>query len=227
MHSPLELYQSALKDFEFNHLDLATGKLRDALKIDPAFENAFEALSVIQYHQKKFDESIATIKEWIRVNPHSIMAQTNLSRAYLGKGMILEAEQAQGEARRLTWQAELRGKKKESPATNYKALIDRYKQVIALDPADVLGYFSLGTAYMEADMKRDAADTFEKAVEVNAKHSSSYLGLGQALTALGDKEKAKKIYQSGIKVAETQGDVMTQKKMEAHLRNLESDQKSS
>lgn len=214
------LYQSALDDFSRGEHDSAIEKLHSVLKVKPALEDAHEALAVILYQQKKYDESIQAIQHWVRLNPNSIMARTNLSRCYVAKGMILEAEKEQAEARRLTWQAELKSKKQTAPPVDYQELISRYKKVIALDPQDVLGYFSLGSTYFDAGMKRDAADAFEKAIEVNAKHSSSYLGLAQALITLGDKEKARKIFMQGIQVASTQGDVMTQKKMEAHLNNL-------
>ncbi|MSR76679.1 MAG: tetratricopeptide repeat protein [Candidatus Omnitrophica bacterium] len=222
MDQAANLYESALSDFSHQDYDSAISKLHATLEISPEFEDAHEALAVILYHQKKYDDSVQAIQHWIRLNPHSIMARTNLSRCYVAKGMILEAEKEQAEARRLTWQAELKLKKQSAPPINPQELIERYKKVIALDPLDVLGYFSLGTTYMESGMKRDAADTFEKAVEINPKHSSSYLGFAQALTALGDNEKAKRIFRQGIRVSESQGDVMVQKKMEAHLKNLES-----
>ena len=149
------------------------------------------------------------------------MAHTNLSRCFVAKGMILEAEHEQAEARRLTWKAELKSKKKDMPKIDYEEQIARFKEVIDLDPADVLGYFSLGNAYLDSGRKREAMETFEKAVEVDPQHSSSYLGLGLSLESLGDLEKAKKIYARGIKVAEGRGDMMTQKKMESHLRRLQ------
>ena len=217
----MDLYHEALSDFRDHRLEEAAQKLEKVLQENPAFEDAYEALSVILYNQKKFDESISVLKKWIALNPRAIMAHTNLSRCYVAKGMILEAEHEQAEARKLTWTAELKAKKMEMPKVDVSAQIERFKKVIEFDPADVLGYFSLGTVYLDAGMKRDAVDTFEKAVSVDPKHSSSYLGLGQALEALGDKEKAKRIYQQGIKVADERGDMMTQKKMESRLRNLD------
>lgn len=216
-----QLYQEALGDFRSQRLEEARRKLTQVLAIDPSFEDAYEALSVVLYNQKNYDEAINVLKKWIAMNPHSIMSHTNLSRCYVAKGMILEAEHEQAEARRLTWKAELKAKKMEMPKVDYEGQIARFKKVIEFDPKDVLGYYSLGTVYLEAGRKRDAADTFEKAIEVDPKHSSSYLGLGLALEGLGDKEKASKIYLQGIKVADERGDIMPQRKMESRLRVLE------
>ena len=213
-------YDLALDLNKQGRLEEAADKLKKILETDPSFEDAYEALSVILFNLKKYDDAIPVIKKWIALNPNSVMSHTNLSRCYVAKGMILEAENEQAEARRLTWKAELKAKKQEMPKVDYAEQISRFKQVIDLDPADVLGYFSLGNAYLDSGKKREAMETFEKAVEVDPNHSSSYYGLGLALEALGDKEKARKIYTRGIKVADQRGDMMTQKKMESRLRAL-------
>ena len=216
----MNLYEAALADYQNQKVNSAVEKLLAFLDDDPENEDALESLAVILYNEKRYDEAIEVLNYWIEFNPDSIMARTNLSRAYLGMNMILEAEKQQAEARRLTWKAELKAKKLEMPKVDHKAQIEKFKQVIAFDPADVLGYFSLGQAYLEAGQKRDALDAFQKAVEVDPGHSASYLGLGTVLEELGDKKRAKAVFEKGIPVADSKGDMMTQKKMEAHLRGL-------
>ncbi len=215
-----ELYHDALEDYRKNNLEAASEKLRRVIQENPSFEDAYEALSVIFYNQKKYDAAVEITKKWTALNPDSIMSHTNLSRCYAALGMILEAEREQAEARRLTWKAELKAKKLEMPKFDAAEQIQRFKQVIELDPADVLGYFSLGNAYLDAGHKREALETFEKAVEVDPKHSASYLGLGLSLEALGDLKKAREIYRKGIQVAEGKGDMMTQKKMESRAKAI-------
>lgn len=217
---PTSLYHEALQDYQASRFEDAAQKLLQLIADHPAFEDAYEALSVIFYHQKKYDAAIETLKKWLAVNPDAVMAHTNLSRCYMSKGMIAEAEHEQAQSRRLSWKAELKGKKPEVPKIDYEEQIQRYKKVIALDPADVLGYFTLGTTYLEASHKRDALEAFQKAIEVDPRHSSSYLSLGMTLEALGDLKKAAEIYAKGIQVADARGDVMTLRKMEARLRNL-------
>lgn len=215
------LYQEALEDYRRRRFTEAEAKLRQVLTLDPTFEDTYEALAVLLYNQKRYDEAIALIRKWIVLNPNSIMSRTNLSRCYAAKGMILEAEREQAEARRLTWKAELKAKKQEMPKVNFEEQIRRFKKVIELDPKDVLGYFSLGTAYLDSGHKREAVETFEKAVAVDPTHSSSYLGLGMALEGLGDRERARRIYLKGARTANERGDMMTLKKMESRLRAIE------
>lgn len=220
MPQPPELYHEALADFKERRFTEGAEKLLQVIRKFPDLEDAYEALAVIYYNDKRYDEAIRILKKWCQINHDAVMAHTNLSRCYVAKGMIAEAEHEQAEARRLSWKAELKAKKVEQPKTDYKKQIDRFKQVIEFDPADVLGYYSLGSAYLDAGMKREAADTFEKAVEVDPGHSASYLGFGMALQDLGDKEKAQKIYRRGIEVAEKKGDIVPLRKMEARLKSL-------
>lgn len=219
--TPQELYQQALADHGRGDVQAACEKLEKTLALAPDFEDAYEALSVLLHNEKLYDDAIAVIRRWIRLNPSAIMAQTNLSRCYVAKGMILEAENAQAEARRLGWKADLESKKKAMPAEDFEARITKYKKVIEFDPSDVLGYFSLGSVYLEAKRFRDAADTFEKAVDVSPSHSASWLNWGLAVQGLGDKVKARRIWQQGLEAAKAQGDMLTEKKMESHLRGLE------
>jgi len=217
----VRLYHEALTDYKEGRAEKAVRTLHNVVTSSPDFDDAFEALSVILYNLGLHDEAIEVLELWVKSNPHTVMAHTNLSRCYVAKGMIPEAEKEQNEARRLTWKSELTRKDVVEIKVDYEEKVAKYKKIIDFDPADVLGYFSLATVYFDNGKKREAMDTFEKAIQVDPKHTSSYWGLGQALEALGDKEKARKIYREGIKVAEEHGDMMPQKKMESRLKALE------
>lgn len=196
-------------------------KLSHALEMDSKFEDGYEALAVILINQDKISEAVQILAEWLKINPNAVMAYTNLSRCLMRQGKIPEAEEAQAKAATLGWRQAAGLKPTAEPAqTDHFEKIERFKKVIELDPQDVLGYFSLGNAYLDAYKKDLARQTFEKAVQVDPLHSSSYYGLGQAWEALGDKEKAAEIYKQGIAVADKKGDMMTQRKMEARLRTL-------
>jgi len=217
----LRLYQEALAHYNARETEIAVAKLKQSVSLNPSLDDAYEALSVILYNQGRYDEAIEILKRWVCANPETLMAHTNLSRCYVAKGMIAEAEHEQAEARRLTWKAELKAKKQAAPPVSFDSQIEKYKKIIAYDPKDVLGYFSLGTVYLEAKKFREAMDILEKAVEVDPGHTASYVGLGQALEALGDHSKATRIYRQGIAAAEKSGDMMPQKKMESRLKALE------
>jgi tetratricopeptide (TPR) repeat protein len=218
---PQDLFKQALEDYKNNLTDSAINKLSHSLEMDSRFEDGYEALAVILINQEKIDAALGILRSWLQVNPSAVMAYTNLSRCLMRKGLIQEAEDAQAKAATLGWRIAAGMKAEAEPAkVDYMEKIERFKKVIELDPNDVLGYFSLGNAYLDAYKKDLARQTFEKAIQVDPNHSSSYFGLGQAWEALGNKEKAAEVYKQGISVADNKGDMMTQRKMEARLRTL-------
>ena len=216
-----DLYKKALEDYRHSRTEDAYKKLSHAIEMDSQFEDAYEALAVILINQEKISAAVQIIASWLKINPNAVMAYTNLSRCLMRLGKIPEAEEAQAKAATLGWRAAAGLKPSaEPPKVDYMEKIERFKQVIELDPADVLGYFSLGNAYLDAYKKDLARQTFEKAIQVDPEHSSSYYGLGQSWESLGNKEKATEIYKEGIIVADKKGDIMTQRKMEARLRTF-------
>ena len=217
MSDPKKEYEEALALFRRENITAAVAKLESILARDPAFEDACEALALLYQRLDRLEEAIEMAKRWVRLNPTAIMAHTNLSRFYMAKGMIAEAEHEQAEARRLGWIQELKQKKMTLPKVDLEEKIGRFKKVIALDPEDVLGYYSLGDAYVESRRYREAVEIFSKGLEKDPRHSSSYLGLGQAYEALGEKEKAAEIFRKGIAVADEKGDMVPLRKMQARL----------
>ncbi len=226
------LYQEAVVLSQNKNFEPSIAKLEEALQLNPNFPDALEVLGLLYSKANRLDDAIEMMKRLARVSPNHVMAHTNLSRFYVLKGMILEAEQEQAEARRLSWKAELKeqklaGAKSKSPeeeahdqAKDIETRINRYHKVIELDPKDVLGYFSLGSTYLDAKRLEEARATFEKAIAVDPSHSPSYFSLGLALESLGRKKEAVQIYQKGIPVAESKGDMIPVKKMTARLDML-------
>src|SRR3989338_6302913 len=189
-------YQESLELYRSGNLNQAIAKLEELIALDPAFSDGLETLGVLYAKADRLDDAIEMMKRLAKVSPNHIMAHANLSRFYVQKGMILEAEQEQAEARLLSWKAELKAQKEtqsqeakektseEQERERVREIEDRiirYQKVIALDPDDVLGYFSLGSAYLEAKRVEDAKEAFSRAVEVDPHHSQSYLNLGLAL----------------------------------------------
>ncbi|MBI4372346.1 MAG: tetratricopeptide repeat protein [Candidatus Omnitrophica bacterium] len=230
MEEAERLYQEALALFRSGNLQQAIVRLEELLAADPEFPDALETLGVLYSKVERLDDAIQMMKRLTKLNPNHIMAHTNLSRFYVQKGMILEAEQEQAEARRLSWKEELRSQKGpggKSPAeaaqeqeNQIQERVRRYQKVIELDPNDVLGYFSLGSAYLDGKSFGEARYAFEKAIEVDSNHSPSYFSLGLALESLGEKAQARQIYERGIQVADARGDMIPLRKMESRLKVL-------
>ena len=229
------LYHESLSLFKSGQFQSAIAALEQSLTLNPGFLDALEALGVLYARFDRLDDAIRSMEQLKKLAPNHIMARTNLSRFYAQKGMILEAEQEQAEARRLIWKAELQSQKKESMASakspeeeasdrkrEAEDRIKRYQKVIELDSSDVLGYFSLGTAYLDSGDLIAAEKAFEQAVLVDENHSPSYFQLGVTLESLKKCARAIEVYEKGIQVADRRGDMIPFKKMSARLNALKS-----
>ncbi len=165
---PEELFKQALLHYKDGQTEEACKKLSHAIEIDSHFEDGYEALAVILINQDKISAAVQILAEWLKINPNAVMAYTNLSRCLMRQGKIPEAEEAQAKAATLGWRQAAGLKPQAEPSgTDHLEKIERFKKVIELDPHDVLGYFSLGNAYLDAYKKHLARQTFEKAVQVD------------------------------------------------------------
>ena len=232
MKDAYQHYQSALKLFGEKRVAEAIAELESAIRLDPNLADAYEALGVLYAQQGKLDEAIEVMKKLVSMDPENMMAHTNLSRFYQQKGWIDEAEEEQTEARRLSWKMELKkdapvGRPSQTPEQlaqeserALEARIEIAKKAIALDPKDVLGYFSLGTVYVDEKRYQEAVSALQQAVQVDPKHSPSYASLGKSLEMLGRYSEAEGIYKKGIEVATKKGDIIPLRRMESRLKRI-------
>ncbi len=216
-----EYYKQGLNASAHDRWEEATRLLNEAIKEDKTLLDAYEVLSVVYERQERLDEAIDITKQLIALDSEHVMGHANLSRFYQQKGMIFEAEEEQAEAQRLS--ASEGGNLSEEEAKKVKEIegkIERYRQVIELDPKDILGYFTLGSALLEAKRFREAVQILSQGMMVDSNHSSTYVVLGMSYESLGDTVRAKTTYQMGIPIAKKQGDLIPLKKMETRLKNL-------
>ncbi len=224
METPESFFKQAMRFFQEERYEEAARELEKALHINDRHADTLEALGVIYERLNRLDEATQLFKKLSHVDPDNIMVHSNLSRIYGKQGRIAEAEAEQAAARRVSWKHQLKERQSSQPSFTVEERIDRYKRVIELAPTDVLGYFSLGSAYLEAGKWREAEETFKQALNVDPEHSSSHLGLGQALQEQNKLAEAVQAYQKGIPIAEKHGDMIPVKKMSARLKEIQ-DQK--
>jgi len=87
-----ELLNKGFQYFAQKNYERAIIFFEKAIEEDESFEAAYSALSESLNRMGKIDEAIPIVKKWIEVNKHDPIAHTALSRLYVQKGMIEEAE---------------------------------------------------------------------------------------------------------------------------------------
>jgi tetratricopeptide (TPR) repeat protein len=88
-----ELLNLGFKQYASGHYDDAITTFDQALQIDPDFDLALNAMAEVYNKLGNLDKAIDYAKKLVAVNPEDPIAHTALSRLYVQKGMIREAEE--------------------------------------------------------------------------------------------------------------------------------------
>jgi Fe-S cluster biosynthesis and repair protein YggX len=100
------------------------------------------------------------------------------------------------------------------------ARIEQFKKMAEADPSNELGHFSLGRAYMDADMNNEAVQSLERAVELNPNLSKAYQLMATCLLKQNLRDPAIARLSQGVKIADARGDMMPRNEMIQMLKDL-------
>jgi Fe-S cluster biosynthesis and repair protein YggX len=98
--------------------------------------------------------------------------------------------------------------------------ITRFQSLTQADPTNELGFFSLGRAYMDADLPAPAVPALQRVVALNPAFSKAYALLGMAQRAAGDQAGAIVTLSQGYRIAHDRGDLMPRNDMANMLKEL-------
>lgn len=98
--------------------------------------------------------------------------------------------------------------------------LEQFRKMAEADPNNELGHFSLGRALMDANEPAQAAESFERALALNANLSKAYQLLATALLKSNQNDKAIERLQAGVRIADQRGDLMPKNDMIRMLKEL-------
>ncbi len=223
------LHDRAIQLFAGGKDDKAIEMLIEALRLDPSFADAYEALGVIMGRTGRFHDAIDIFKRLEEIAPNEPMVHTNLSLYYmkLGDKTAAEEEKAKatvkqfsrfGSMKKDEQKAAEEEQKKREDAIRKKAM---FEEVIEIDPEDPIALFGLGNALSTLGMWDGAERTLAKACAVQKDNSACFLAHGKTLEMLGRETDAVNVYKAGMAVASKKGDLMPLKEMERRVILLE------
>ncbi len=99
------------------------------------------------------------------------------------------------------------------------ARIAQWEQMAQQAPDD-MAYFSLGTAYKDAERYLEAEQALAEALKLNDQMSRAYQLRGQVLIKLDRIDEAAAVLEKGYLIAASRGDVMPQRAMGSLLEQL-------
>lgn len=219
------LYGEAMDRFHADEADTDDAPvrlLREAVLLDPAYEDGFEALGVVLHRQGRTEEAIAVMRGLAEIAPDCVMAHTNLSVFYVAQGMIEAAEEEKAKAAVLEMEhardarrvRELAGAERRRVQDEARERIAMFEEVLDIDPDDSLATYGLGMAWLQLDDPGQALPYFERATRLEKDYSAAFLNLGKCREMLGRTAEARAAYDAGIAAASRKGDLMPLKEME-------------
>ncbi|MCH2162547.1 MAG: Fe(2+)-trafficking protein [Phycisphaerales bacterium] len=98
--------------------------------------------------------------------------------------------------------------------------IAQFENMTSADPENEMAHFSLGNAYIEAKRYPDAAERFQRVIELNPQMSKAYQLGGLALTECGRNDDAGKMLAEGFLLAASRGDLMVRDSIAEQLQAI-------
>ena len=223
-----ELFYAGAEAFRVDDLETAERLFRASIKFDPTNSDSYEALGVMLGRLERFQEAIDLMDQLAESDPDSVMSHTNKSLYLMKLGKIEEAEEEKSKATlksfaRFGKEANDKRAKEERQKQQLKEWEEReslFLQVLEIDPEDTLANYGVGSIAVEKKDWDKARKHLERVLVADEKYSVAYLALGKAYLGLGDKAKAKEIFQKGIKIAAAKGDLMPANQMQAELGQI-------
>ena len=224
----ITLYDRAISFFKDSQDKKAIENLNHAIKINPLYADAYEALGVIHGRKKEYHKAVDLMDRVLQMKPDSVMAHANKSLYYMNLGKIEEAEEEKKLATINSFKQEgAKHKAKQAQKLvqqNHQKEIKRreemFKQVLELDENDPIANYGLGDIALEQGKEKIAVTYLKKVINIDEKHQKAYLSLGKALESLNKKEEAKDVYEKGIKMASKKGDLLSATKMQSRLDEM-------
>ena len=92
--------------------------------------------------------------------------------------------------------------------TDIDTRIAQFQNMTAADPDNEMAHFSLGNAYVETGRFAEAAESFNRVIELNPGMSKAYQLSGLALIECGRTDEAILMLEKGYELSASRGDVL-------------------
>ena len=98
--------------------------------------------------------------------------------------------------------------------------IEQLKEILELDPKNILTRYALGMEYSGAGQTDDATRTFKELLAINPDYANAYFMGAQALQAAERTDEAKKWLEDGLAAAQRSNNRHAQSEMQALLDEI-------
>ena len=94
------------------------------------------------------------------------------------------------------------------------------QSMVDQNPADAFARYGLAMEYANSGNLEDAAGQFEELLRHNETYAAAYSHAGQVFEKMGRADEARRMYEKGIEVTTSSGDMKTRNELQAALDML-------
>jgi len=193
---PIAHYNLGTLYLQRKDLPSARQHLAEAVKLNPAYVEAWNNLGMVAAEQGQEDEAIKDFRQSLLLKPAYVTALLNLGNLFRRTGAI-------GEAKELLERAEQAAP--EDPEANYslgmlyakedqlQRASDYLEKATALRPDHVEALNNLGVVLVRQERYAQAQEKFETCIRIAPGFDQAYLNLARLYVVLDEKEKAREV----------------------------------
>jgi Flp pilus assembly protein TadD len=163
-------FMAGLTHLQENRPQLAVEEFKKAIRIDDKSPYSHKGLGIAYTQLRKYPDAIAALRKALELNPYYVDVRNDLGTALI-----------------------LSGKREEGKAEFLAAYND------ATNPRPELTSHNLANAYLEEKRYAEAANWFRTSIGRNKQNAQAYMGLADALLALGQPEEVLAPLEAGLK----------------------------
>ena len=163
-------FLAGLSHLRENRPALAVEEFKKAIRLDPKSPYSQKGLGIAYTQMRRYPDAIAALRKALELNPYYVDVKNDL-----GTALILSGKREEGKAE----------------------LLAAYND--PTNPRPELTSHNLANAYLEEKKYADAANWFRTSLGRNRQNVEAYLGLADALLALGRPDEAVAPLEAGLK----------------------------
>lgn len=234
-----EGYISVYKDVYIHQLERnpkITLILKKTTQSDQAIIEDESSLGLLEktnqlFTEKKYDEAIALLKQFLEINPNVYQAFIDIGDCYREKGELEQALKEYNKALEQAKKDELMGKELTAKALarigecymrkeDFETAQDYFKLSIESYPENEILAYNVGEIYFSNQKIDEAIHYFELSTQIKSDWGPPYLKLGYAYLNKGDYEKAKLNLNKFLEFDPESPEIATVKNMVDYLEKI-------
>lgn len=216
-----EIYEEGVRLFTIDKEEDAQNSLIIANCLDPENVEIIESLGALEGRLGSYQRAIDLMNELEKKSPNSVMAHTNKSLYYMKLGNIEKAEEEKAKATLKGLNVSSGQEDNNEKRERQLKRLDMYKQVLEIDPDDLMANEGVGQIYFELGDFIRSEEGLLKVLALDHENTKAMSTIAKIFLLKNKIDEAKELILKAIHVAGKKGDFVLGNELQSLLNSLE------